>query len=58
MRSGRKRSYFEETLSFRLPDEMTKLVEDILDSKVGHFDPGEFKDRHEEAVVEMLRLLA
>src|ERR1700730_11791715 len=34
---------------------MTKLAQHILDSKAGHFDPGEFKDRYEEAVVELLR---
>ena len=47
--------YFEDLPSIKLPDEMTKLAEHILDSKAGHFDPGEFKDRYEEAVVEMLR---
>jgi DNA end-binding protein Ku len=47
--------YFEDIPSIKLPDEMTKLAEHILDSKAGHFDPGEFKDRYEEAVVEMLR---
>src|SRR5260370_40056941 len=40
--------YFEEIPSVRLPDEMTKLSEHILDSKAGHFDPGEFKARYEE----------
>ena len=34
---------------------MVKLAEHILEAKAGHFDPTEFEDRYENAVVEMLR---
>jgi DNA end-binding protein Ku len=47
--------YFDDIPAVKLPDEMTKLAEHILDTKAGHFDPAEFEDRYESAVVEMLR---
>jgi DNA end-binding protein Ku len=31
------------------------LAEHILETKAGHFDPAEFEDRYENAVVEMLK---
>ncbi len=37
------------------PDEMVELAEHILDTKAGHFDPSEFEDRYETAVVDMLK---
>jgi len=39
----------------KLPDEMVELAEHILETKAGHFDPSEFEDRYETAVVEMLK---
>src|SRR5262249_27472360 len=39
----------------KLPGEMVELAEHILDTKAGHFDPSEFEDRYENAVVEMLK---
>jgi len=47
--------YFEDIPSVKLPDEMVQLAEHILDTKSGHFDPAEFEDRYENAVVEMLK---
>src|ERR1700730_18671233 len=47
--------YFEDLPEMKLPDEMVKLAEHILDTKSGHFDPAEFEDRYENAIVEMLR---
>jgi DNA end-binding protein Ku len=47
--------YFDDIPAVKLPDEMTKLAEHILGTKAGHFDPAEFEDRYETAVVEMLR---
>ncbi len=38
----------------KLPDEMVELAEHILDTKAAHFDPAEFEDRYEKAVVDML----
>jgi DNA end-binding protein Ku len=34
---------------------MVELAEHILETKTGHFDPAEFEDRYETAVVEMLK---
>ena len=34
---------------------MLELAEHILDSKVSTFDPGEFRDRYEEALVALLK---
>ena len=39
----------------KLPGEMIELAEHILETKAGHFDPSEFEDRYETAVVEMLK---
>jgi DNA end-binding protein Ku len=39
----------------KLPDEMVQLAEHILETKTGHFDPAEFEDRYEVAVVQMLK---
>jgi DNA end-binding protein Ku len=47
--------YFEDIPPVKLPDEMVGLAEHILDTKAGHFDPSEFEDRYETAVVEMLK---
>src|SRR5436309_3989441 len=47
--------YFEDIPSMKLPDEMIELAEHILQTKAGHFDPAEFEDRYENAVVEMLK---
>ncbi len=49
------RPYFEDIPSLKLPDEMVELAEHILETKTGHFDPAQFEDRYETAVVEMLR---
>jgi DNA end-binding protein Ku len=34
---------------------MLKLAEHILETKAGDFDPSQFKDHYEEALVELLR---
>jgi DNA end-binding protein Ku len=47
--------YFEDLPEMKLPDEMVELAEHILYTKAGHFDPAEFEDRYEIAVVEMLK---
>jgi DNA end-binding protein Ku len=47
--------YFEDLPEMKLPDEMVELAEHILDTKAGHFNPAEFEDRYENAVVEMLK---
>jgi DNA end-binding protein Ku len=47
--------YFDDIPSIKVPGEMIELAEHILDTKAGHFDPAEFEDRYETAVVEMLK---
>ena len=47
--------YFEDIPPIKLPAEMIELAEHILETKAGHFDPSEFEDRYETAVVEMLK---
>jgi DNA end-binding protein Ku len=47
--------YFEDIDDVKIPDEMLKLAEHILDSKAGDFDPTAFVDRYENALVELLK---
>jgi DNA end-binding protein Ku len=46
---------FDEIPDIKIPKEMLGLAEHILESKAGEFDPSEFVDRYEEAVVDMLK---
>ena len=48
-------AYFDELPEVNVPKDMLKLAEHILESKSGDFDPAEFRDRYEEAVVAMLK---
>jgi DNA end-binding protein Ku len=47
--------YFEEIPDIKVPDEMLKLAEHILETKVGDFDPSQFRDHYEEAITELIR---
>jgi len=47
--------YFDDIPDVKIPKEMLQLAEHILDTKSGHFEPTQFVDRYEEAVVEMLK---
>jgi DNA end-binding protein Ku len=47
--------YFDEIAEIKVPAEMLKLAEHILETKSGDFDPAQFKDHYEEALVELLR---
>jgi DNA end-binding protein Ku len=49
------KEYFEEIPNVQLEPGMLKLAEHILRSKTKDFDPSQFVDRYEEAVVEMLK---
>jgi DNA end-binding protein Ku len=46
---------FDEIPDIKIPKEMLGLAEHILEGKAGEFDPSEFVDRYEEAVVDMLK---
>jgi DNA end-binding protein Ku len=48
------KEYFDDIPSVQLEPDMLKLAEHILQSKAIDFDPSQFVDRYEEAVVEML----
>jgi DNA end-binding protein Ku len=47
--------YFEEIPDLKVPGEMLKLAEHIIETKQGDFDPSQFKDHYEEALTELLR---
>ena len=48
-------SYFEDIADVKIVPDMVKLAGDIIDSKAGTFDPSEFVDHYEVAVVDMLK---
>jgi DNA end-binding protein Ku len=47
--------YFEDIEDVKVAPDMLKLAEHILDSKAADFDPSEFVDHYEEAVVDLLK---
>lgn len=49
------KGYFDEIPSVKVAPDMLKLAEHILESKKGEFDPAQFVDHYEDAVVEMIR---
>jgi len=48
-------AYFEDVPELKLPAEMKELASHIVDSKAAHFDPTQFADHYETALVELLR---
>jgi DNA end-binding protein Ku len=48
-------AYFEDIQEVEVPDEMLDLAQHIIDRKAGHFDPQQFEDRYENAVLELIR---
>jgi len=48
-------AYFAEIPELKLPAEMRDLAAHIVDSKTIHFDPSQFVDHYETALVELLR---
>ena len=49
------KEYFDDIPDFQLEPDMLKLAQHILQSKVTDFDPSQFVDHYEEAVVKMLK---
>jgi len=47
--------YFDDIPEIKVSDEMLQLAQHILQTKAGDFDPAQFKDHYEEAVVELIR---
>jgi DNA end-binding protein Ku len=48
-------AYFDEIPDVKIPADMIKLAEHILDSKKGHFDPSKFEDRYEDALKDLIQ---
>ncbi|MGI8526210.1 MAG: Ku protein [Pseudolabrys sp.] len=49
-----EQDYFDEIPNTKVPADMLKLAVHILESKKGHFDPGKFEDRYEDALNELI----
>jgi DNA end-binding protein Ku len=47
--------YFEDIEDVKIPADMLKLAQHILDTKAGDFDPTTFVDHYETALVELLK---
>jgi len=47
--------YFDEIPDIKVAGEMLKLAEHIVETKSADFDPSQFKDHYEDALVEFLR---
>jgi DNA end-binding protein Ku len=47
--------YFDDIPDIKVSDEMLQLAQHILQTKAGDFDPAQFNDHYEEAVVELIR---
>jgi DNA end-binding protein Ku len=47
--------YFDDIPDIAVPGEMLELATHILETKAADFDPSQFKDRYEEALVELIR---
>jgi DNA end-binding protein Ku len=47
--------YFDDIPDMKVPGEMLELATHILETKAADFDPAQFKDHYEEALVELIR---
>ncbi len=50
-----EKAYFDSVPDLKIPAEMLKLAEHIIDTKRGTFDPSQFADRYQDALVELIR---
>jgi DNA end-binding protein Ku len=50
-----EKPYFEDIPDVKLPAEMRELAVHIVEKKTGHFDPSNFEDRYENAVIELVK---
>jgi DNA end-binding protein Ku len=48
-------SYFGDIPDLKLPKEMLDLATHIVNTKSGHFDPSQFQDRYENALIDLLK---
>lgn len=49
------KSYFDSVPDMKIPGEMLKLAAHIIETKRGNFDPSQFQDRYQDALVELIR---
>jgi DNA end-binding protein Ku len=47
--------YFEDIPDMKTPKEMLDLATHIVQTKSGHFDPTQFQDRYENALIDLLK---
>ena len=47
--------YFEDIPELKLDKEMLDLASHIVNTKSGHFDPSQFEDRYENALIDLLK---
>jgi DNA end-binding protein Ku len=47
--------YFDDIPNVKVPPDMVKLAEHILEQKNGHFDPDKFEDRYEDALRALIK---
>jgi DNA end-binding protein Ku len=50
-----EKTYFKDVPAVRVPKDMVRIAEHILESKAGHFRPRTFKDRYENALKKLVR---
>jgi DNA end-binding protein Ku len=48
-------AYFEEIPDLALPKEMLELAKHIIEKMTGEFQPDQFEDRYEKALIELIR---
>ena len=48
-------AYFEDIPDLKLPEEMLDLAAHIVNTKSGHFNPSQFEDRYENALLDLLK---
>ena len=48
-------AYFDEIPDLELPKEMLELAKHIIEKMTGKFEPEQFEDRYENALIELIR---
>src|SRR5262249_24248446 len=48
-------NYFDEIPATKVPADMVKLAEHIIEQKESHFDPSKFDDRYEQALNALIK---
>jgi DNA end-binding protein Ku len=50
-----EKDYFDDIENIKVPADMLKLAVHILETKKGHFNPGKFEDRYENALQDLVK---